>query len=387
MPAASSETWARHLAHQQPGAWRSAATPSTAAAWSSRATSACGTTRESVYLENSDGTVSDSTIYFPTTVNITNVYGFRIVGSDGHFVFTQRHDASLGNQSNVNIIASIESVTNGPIVFSKCNFGAGTSAGNSWGFSVTGSNAPIQITDTSVKPASNAGGGTAFGLQMTAGVAHLERSQLLPAAHAATFAIDLTSSTVEIYDSFIVAGANNGNQATAVRLNASQLTAANSTFEGGGAVNAGGTSAGIEANANSSTFMTNNLISGGYVANQHLRVWNSSGSGTPFLAANWHNNYLWYPAPGGDDSGDSVATVATGGATPDANGNIAAGNASCYDPAFTQPDYHIATNSGVRGTPSTASKRADGTTITSSTSTATRALQGAAVDIGAHEVR
>src|SRR5262249_6679045 len=148
----------------------------------------------------------------------------------------------------------------------------------------------------------------------------------------------------------------------------------------GGVPNDGKSSIGFTCDSSSTALMTSNLISGG-VSTTHRMIDNASSC---TVAVNFHNNYLWYAANGGESGGEAAHVVATNGNLPDNNGNLVGETVGCYDGSFAQPDYHLAAGSPCTDKGAAAQARKDTSAITLDVDGNARKL-GAATDVGCSE--
>jgi len=337
--------------------------------------------RSAVQVINSNGLITDTTVNLPSDESPTLFVAYDIRGPNAGITFSN-NNASGGQLRKVHLLSLID-LSTGSFVANNNTLQFGTNTGSLGGVGVYASNvtAPFVIEDSSFE----AGGAfgtlnTSHGFLARNSTGRFERCRLEVVGNGYTANAGEVNdgSQIELYQSFLSARGV-GSSTNGLVVASATVWAVGNTIEADGG---GFWSNGLYCHADSVTFMTSNLISGG-TSGARAMVRTTAGATCVDTPANFANNYFWFALPGphaGDEKVTLVATAATG--TPDAAGNIVGDDVTCYLSAgngnYTIDPTSPCVDAGVAGT------RRDGSPIGQDITSSTR-VQGAAADIGCFE--
>jgi len=345
-----------------------------------------GVQHDAVTFVDSSGAIANVHVVFPDQIQGARLDGFHLIGPRGTIAMTG--DTTAGGHFINGMFIEVENVTQGVITISGGNY-TGTAIETVVGLSVVGSanggNPAVTVTDVSiVAHGTSSNAGSATGLALSSSIARVERSTIMTGSAPSNDTVVVGAvSGLEIYDSFVHADAGANKNAVAMSVGAAaSLLAVGDTFETGG-TQASTTTYAMQCEQTGVATVRSTIFGGG-AGIDHAMVAGSNGSGC-YTNGHFDHDYFWYSRPNaGHGTAEVVSTVVTTAVgIKDANGNEVNDNVSCYDPAFVQPDFHLASgspciNGGVAGT------RKDGSAIAKDITNGAR-VKGAAADIGAFE--
>jgi hypothetical protein len=349
-----------------------------------------------VYFDSSAGTIDKNTIYFPNQGVASSPLAFWGTNMTGPTNVTN-NTASGGTLDFADLAAFGTSPANALFTFANNNLSVGATLQGGYGlyFGTIGAFVATDNVITLNGTQTLTGGNyRSTALYIDAGSAgRVERNKFinnttLTDSNAASGGYIYSGSSTEIYDNWFVGGTSSGGAISAGLILDGpgqgfplDMVAIGNTLYAGGKAGGTGAACGLSwGNATGFTF-TSNLVDAGITAGNRIIM--CGGNFNPGgVIGNFHDNYLQTSATtNANASSAPFATLADG--TTDANGNTMGDRVSCFDPANTQPNYHLVANGpcidkGVAGT------RRDTTAITEDVDKMPRVL-GAAADIGCSE--
>lgn len=339
--------------------------------------------RIGVWFDNSAGSIDNVHLAMPKATSAASTIAFRVSGPLGDVAITD--SGATGSGSATTTMVHVTAITGGQVVVDGSTF-APTESGLTTTYGLYASAGRFVVTDSTFQLPGNAA--TVYGFELTNGSSgRIERTRMQAGGSPGFTETSagghvLGSSTLELYDSWVVGGPQATTSSAGLILQADfNVRAIGNTIEGGGNAAQAGASSGVICDENlgqGTAYLRSNLVDGGN-ASTHRMVYDvapdASGCAVPSA---WANTYFAFRASGvRDPSSNEVADLIGG-----ANGNVIGDAVTCFDGAFVN-DFRIAAGSpcvdaGVAGT------RTDGSPLTLDLLGGARTL-GAAADIGAQE--
>jgi len=349
-----------------------------------------------IYVDGSAGTIDKNTIYYPNA-NVASSY-LAIWGTNLTGPTTVTNNVASGGTVDFLYLAYFGTApTNALLTFAN-NTLSSTALQGAYGLYLGGIGAFV-VTDNTITlngtQTITSGNYRATALYVDAGASgRIERNRFvnnmtLTDGNASSGGYFFSGSSTEVYDNWFVGGTSGqaGALSAGIILDGPgqsfpmDLIAIGNTLYAGGKAGGAGWSCGLSWGNGTGFTFTSNLIDAGIATGQRTIM--CGGNFNPGgVIGNFHNNYLQTSATtNATASSAPFATLADG--MTDANGNIMGDRVSCFDPANTQPNYHLLAggpciDKGVAGT------RRDTTVITQDVDKMPRVL-GAAADIGCSE--
>jgi hypothetical protein len=359
--------------------------------------------RQGIRLENSDGTIADNAVYFPSlSGNVGALHmGYLIQGQRGDVLFTGNTSSggsaptlyllriSDVNVGRVRVVTGVGGKKNVLAVESVTSIGHGLSVANSSG----STNAPAFLVEDAEFRVSGAGGcSQAEAFAISGSIGRIERSRFLTFTAGLMRGGYLNNAELELYSSYLVAGtpaAGCSYRTVGLEIDGtSTVYATGNTLDGGGALTASGISHGLYCANTATGYFTSNLVSGGMSPTHVMHYVPNTTTSNCLKPEFFHNNYFWYPRTGEQSTSyyEDVSTIATfPEGEADLNGNIVGNNVGCYDATLSQPDYRIAATSKCVDAGATSNRRTLNTPITQDIDGKDRTVN--APDIGCYEVK
>ena len=333
-------------------------------------------------INDSNGTVSSNHVTYSTSP-ASGFYTFLVQGPRAGLTIDK--PTTSGGAASTIYHFTAQNITSGPLVVTNASFSSGTVPNTVIGFNLVNANFSnldsVIITDASVT-LPNYG----FGLESQGATVRLERAKLI--GQATGYAVNLSNSQLELYDSYLYEGHTSGGGDSGgllVQSGSTVIGIGNTLDPGGNATS--GNSYGIVCDGSSRLRLTSNIVGGGQcAAGNHIAATGPGVSASACFtdaASTFVGNYFWYGVGGTlPQAGDQVMNAAQNG-----SGNIVdtTSRTGCQLTTVQQPDWHLDPGSACIDKGMTG-KRKDGTAITLDVDGMPRTL-GAAPDIGCSEAK